>query len=152
MAAAVGSTSSDSSIQSSAGGSGGRMGASLKGANRSMKSSRDEPRGRSQRPGSRRYTPRMEPDDEDGLEPYRSPDDRERIWLHPSELGSLLPPVHPAPPSERRRPRRRLAARSRSLTVPVLSGMVGAALSLGILVLAGGLDRPPGDRVVERVN
>src|SRR2546423_7656279 len=93
----------------------------------------------------------MEPDDEDGLEPYRSPDDRERIWLHPSELGSLLPPVHRAPPSERRRPRRRLRARSRSLTVPVLSGMIGAALSLGILVLAGGLDRPPGDRVVERV-
>jgi len=29
--------------------------------------------------------------------------------------------------------------------------MIGAALSLGILVLAGGLDRPPGDRVVERV-
>ncbi|HYT39809.1 MAG TPA: trypsin-like peptidase domain-containing protein, partial [Acidimicrobiia bacterium] len=94
----------------------------------------------------------MEPDDEDGLEPYRSPDDQERIWLHPSELGSLLPPVHRAPPSERRRPRRRLRARSRSLTVPVLSGMIGAALSLGILVLAGGLDRPPGDRVVERVS
>ena len=91
----------------------------------------------------------MEPDDEDGLEPYRSPDDRERIWLHPSELGSLLPPAAGAAPGEPRRRRRR--GRSRSLTVPVLSGMIGAALSLGILVLAGGLDRPSADRVVERV-
>jgi putative serine protease PepD len=90
----------------------------------------------------------MEPDDEDGLEPYRSPDDRERIWLHPSELGSLLPPAAGAAPGEPRRRRRR---RGRSLTVPVLSGMIGAALSLGILVLAGGLDRPNADRVVERV-
>ena len=89
----------------------------------------------------------MEPDDEEDLEAYRSPDDRERIWLHPSELGSLLPPVPDAPPP---RGRRRLAGRGRSLTVPILSGMVGAALSLGILVLAGGLDRPA-DRVVERV-
>jgi putative serine protease PepD len=90
----------------------------------------------------------MEPDDEEGLEPYRSPDDRERIWLHPSELGSLLPPTAGAAPGEPRRRRRR---RGRSLTVPVLSGMIGAALSLGILVLAGGLDRPNADRVVERV-
>jgi S1-C subfamily serine protease len=33
----------------------------------------------------------------------------------------------------------------------VLSGMIGAALSLGILVLAGGLDRPGADRVIERI-
>jgi S1-C subfamily serine protease len=90
----------------------------------------------------------MEPDDEDALEPYRSPDDRERIWLHPSELGSLLPPV--AQPVPTRSRRRRRPARNRALTVPVLSGMIGAAVSLGILVLAGGLDRPSG-RVVERV-
>src|SRR5258705_11904461 len=95
----------------------------------------------------------MEPDDEEGPEPYRSPDDRERIWLHPSELGSLLPPMAGAAQSEprRSRPRPRARARSRSLTVPVLSGMIGAALSLGILVLAGGLDRPRADPVVERV-
>jgi putative serine protease PepD len=91
----------------------------------------------------------MEPDDEDALEPYRSPDDRERIWLHPSELGSLLPPAADAPkPSGRRR--RSGTGRNRALTVPILSGMIGAALSLGILVLAGGLDDPPA-RVVERV-
>ena len=94
----------------------------------------------------------MEPDDEDELEPYRSRDDRERIWLHPSELGSLLPPApEPAKLSGRRR-RSRLfgGGRTRGLTVPVLSGMVGAALSLGILMLVGGLERPS-DRVVERV-
>jgi S1-C subfamily serine protease len=90
----------------------------------------------------------MEPD-EDDPEPYRSPGDKERIWLHPSELGSLLPPA----PSGRRR-RRRLPDRSgagRALWVAILSGMVGAALSLGILVLAGGLQRSPAQRVVERV-
>jgi len=91
----------------------------------------------------------MEPDDEDEPEPFRSPDDRERIWLHPSELGSLLPPVAENPPAARRR-RRRREGRSRSVTVPVLSGMIGAALSLGILALAGGLDHPSA-RVVERV-
>ena len=89
----------------------------------------------------------MEPDDEDAPEPYRSPDDRERIWLHPSELGSLLPPVTEAPtrPGSHRRPQR-----GRALFIPVLSGMIGAALSLGILALAGALDQPSG-RVVERV-
>jgi S1-C subfamily serine protease len=89
----------------------------------------------------------MEPDDEDAPEPYRSPDDRERIWLHPSELGSLLPPVtdapgHPLSP--------RPGGRSRALMIPVLSGMIGAALSLGVLALAGALDQPSA-RVVERV-
>jgi S1-C subfamily serine protease len=89
----------------------------------------------------------MEPDDEDAPE-YRSPDDRERIWLHPSELGSLLPPVTDA--SQRPAVRRLRPRRSRGLVIPVLSGMIGAALSLGILALAGALDQPPA-RVVERV-
>jgi len=91
----------------------------------------------------------MEPDDEDSPEPYRSPDDRERIWLHPSELGSLLPPVpYASKPSGRRR--QRGPRRGRTLLVPVLSGMIGAALSLAILALAGVLDEPSA-RVVERV-
>jgi S1-C subfamily serine protease len=89
----------------------------------------------------------MEPDDEDAAEPYRSPDDRERIWLHPSELGSLLPPVTDAP---KRLGRRRQRGNGRTLLVPILSGMIGAALSLGILALAGALDQPSA-RVVERV-
>jgi S1-C subfamily serine protease len=89
----------------------------------------------------------MEPDDEEEL-PYRSPDDRERIWLHPSELGSLLPPVpDPARPNRRRR---RPWRRVRALAVPVLSGMIGAALCVGLLALAGDLDHRAG-RVVERV-
>jgi putative serine protease PepD len=92
----------------------------------------------------------MEPDDEGEPEPFRSPDDRERIWLHPSELGSLLPPVARAAAPTRRRPR--FQRRNATLTVPVLSGMIGAALSLGILALAGGLDRHAAPRVVERVS
>jgi putative serine protease PepD len=94
----------------------------------------------------------MEPDDEDEPEPYRSPDDRERIWLHPSELGSLLPPLSapPVPPTRTRLHRPGIRLRVRSLTIPILSGMIGAALSLGILVLAGGLDRES-PRVIERV-
>lgn len=94
----------------------------------------------------------MEPDDADEPEPYRSPDDRERIWLHPSELGSLLPPVSapPVPPTRTRLHRPGVRLRVRSLTIPILSGMIGAALSLGILVLAGGLNRES-PRVIERV-
>ena len=94
----------------------------------------------------------MEPDDEDALEPYRSPDDRERIWLHPSELGSLLPPVSEPPKGTARRRRRRPGSggRVRALAIPILSGMIGAALSLGLLMVVGGLERPP-VRVVERV-
>jgi len=97
----------------------------------------------------------MEPDDdEDDPEPFRSPSNspsnEERIWLHPSELGSLLEP--PGPPGHRlwSEPSRRPAA-ARALAVPLLSGMVGAALSLGILLLAGGLQRPATEEVVERV-
>lgn len=95
----------------------------------------------------------MEPDDEEEAEPFRSPDDRERIWLHPSELGSLLPPVpQAAKPTGRSRPHRSLGrGRARALSVPILSGVIGAALSLGILLLVGGLQRPS-DRVVERVS
>jgi len=91
----------------------------------------------------------MEPDDEDAPESYRSPDDRERIWLHPSELGSLLPPVAHAPAPERSRGGRR-RGRDRALVIPIVSGTIGAALSLGILALAGALDQPSA-RVVERV-
>jgi S1-C subfamily serine protease len=92
----------------------------------------------------------MEPEHEDDLEPFRSPSDRERIWLHPSELGSLLPPAEGGRPiGHGLQPRR--GRTWRALAVPVLSGMVGAALSLGILGLAGGLDRENPGRVVERV-
>src|SRR5205823_9937400 len=134
MASAVGRTSSASSIQSSVGGSGGRISntsssaiappgtlrsasdsaldGQCRGAEPDENKRRKQARGRRQRLETRRYTPLMEPDDEDALEPYRSPDDRERIWLHPSELGSLLPPVGDPERSRRRRrrPWRRLRA------------------------------------------
>lgn len=89
----------------------------------------------------------MDRDDEDEPRPYRLPSDSERIWLHPSELGSLLPRPGGAPSPPAVGPGR---SRFRTMAVPVISGMVGAALSLGVLVAAGGLDRGP-EAVVERV-
>jgi S1-C subfamily serine protease len=89
----------------------------------------------------------MERDDEDEPQPYRLPSDSERIWLHPSELGALLP-AEDLPP--RRKARGFTPPAWRGMAVPVVSGMVGAALSLGILAAAGGLDRGS-DPVVERV-
>jgi S1-C subfamily serine protease len=81
-----------------------------------------------------------EPDDP---ETYGAPPPSERLWLHPSELGSLLPPASAAGPASglRRGPA--------GLPLALVSGMVGAALAVGILVLAGGLERH--ERVVERV-
>lgn len=89
----------------------------------------------------------MDPDEDD--DPYRSDEPGERIWLHPSEIGSLLP-----------RPRGRPASRRHgglgrgtlgALAVPILAGMVGAALSVAILALSGALDGMGSERVVERV-
>jgi serine protease Do len=96
----------------------------------------------------------MEPDDEeDDPEPFRSRRDEERIWLHPSELGSLLEPLRPGLLPSRPDVATDAAGTGvgRAFAVPVLSGIVGAALSLGILLLAGGLQRPATERVVERV-
>lgn len=84
----------------------------------------------------------MDPEPNDELDPYGSAPGSERIWLHPSELGSLLPP---APFHRLRRPRRGLS----SVPLALVSGLVGATLAVGILMLVGGLDRS--ERVVERV-
>jgi S1-C subfamily serine protease len=84
----------------------------------------------------------MDSEPDDDPETYGSPAGSERIWLHPSELGSLLPPV-PSAPARRHRPP------PPTLPLALVSGMVGAALAVGILVLAGGLERH--ERVVERV-
>jgi len=83
--------------------------------------------------------------DEHDESPFRTPPDpTERTWLHPSELGKLLPSLahRPHTPEER-------AARSdrvRPLAVPLIAGMVGAALMLGFVSLTGNLrhtvDRP----------
>ncbi|HLF40183.1 MAG TPA: trypsin-like peptidase domain-containing protein [Acidimicrobiia bacterium] len=93
----------------------------------------------------------MEPEEDEEPEPYGSPS-TERVWLHPSEMGSLLPPLRePERAGGTRAERARRSSARRALAVPVLSGVVGAALSLGIMVLAGGLDDATPDRVVERV-
>lgn len=90
----------------------------------------------------------MPADDDDELQPYVVPGDSERIWFHPSELGSLLPPVDGPPPGHHRR--RGPLRRARRLAVPMLTGMAGAALTLGALAAAGGFDRKS-ERVIERV-
>jgi S1-C subfamily serine protease len=87
----------------------------------------------------------MEREEDDDL--YRSEEPGERIWFHPSEIGSLL--SHRPHVSDRRRRTRR--APLSALTVPVLAGMVGAALSVAILAVTGALDGREGQRVVERV-
>lgn len=84
----------------------------------------------------------MDPEPDDELEPYGSATGSERIWFHPSELGSLLPPASGRRPSGARRG-------LSSVPLALVSGLVGAALAVGILVLAGGLE--PSQRVVERV-
>lgn len=89
----------------------------------------------------------MAPEDPDDTEPPGSAPS-ERIWLHPSEIGSLLPPAPPSRPLPGPSRRRSLVA----MSVPVLSGMCGAALVVAVLVLVDGFARPAGPaRVVERV-
>ena len=84
----------------------------------------------------------MDSEPQDDPEPYATLGS-ERVWLHPSELGSLLPPAPAAPPRER-------ARRSPpAIPLALVSGMVGASLAIGTLVVAGALE--PEARVVERV-
>lgn len=84
----------------------------------------------------------MDSEPDDDPEPYGAPGESERVWLHPSEMGSLLPPVPHGPlPGHRRQPR--------TISMALVSGMVGATLAVGILVLTGALDTR--ERVVERV-
>jgi S1-C subfamily serine protease len=75
------------------------------------------------------------------------PDDR--LWRHPSELAweraeavrraSLVPPPPPSP------------GPGRLLLVTVTSGVVGAAMALGVLAANGALEEGGGERIVERV-
>jgi S1-C subfamily serine protease len=88
--------------------------------------------------------------DEHDESPFRTPPDpTERTWLHPSELGKLLPSLahRPHTPEER-------AARSdrvRPLAVPLIAGMVGAALMLGVVALTGNLRKPVNRQVTTQV-
>jgi len=81
-------------------------------------------------------------DDDLTDEPLRGtpPDPLDRIWVHPAELPRL--PSVAAPAAER------VGRRSR-LAVPILSGAVGALLTVGSLALVGTFDGsgPAGSRV-----
>lgn len=88
-------------------------------------------------------------DDGGGLGPPLPPEDR--LWRHPSELGSgaprpALPPAAPiaAPPTPRRG--------SSPWLVGAVAGLAGAALTLGALAATGALDdQVVRQEVVERV-
>jgi putative serine protease PepD len=72
------------------------------------------------------------------------PSPLDRAWVHPSELPAVGRPFPP-------RPRRSGAgATVRTLSVPVLSGLVGAALALAVAAAVGAFDRPTRVQVVER--
>jgi putative serine protease PepD len=84
-------------------------------------------------------------DDESPFAPPVHPDDR--LWRHPSELASA--PLHRAaapggpPPGG--------SATGRPWGLVVTSGLLGAAVALGAVVLLGGLDTRGSERIVERV-
>ncbi|HUB71410.1 MAG TPA: PDZ domain-containing protein [Acidimicrobiales bacterium] len=71
--------------------------------------------------------------------PWLHPDDR--LWRHPSEVRSN-PPVAPSPPEGHLR---RLArnTQARLWFVGVISGLVGALLSIGLLLATGEIGSPP---------
>ena len=84
-------------------------------------------------------------DDEPPVRPLLPPDDR--VWRHPTEIGAVpptapigptaAPPVAPPDPHDRRS----------TWTVPLLSGLIGAVLTFGLVAITGGLDA---ERPVER--
>ena len=71
------------------------------------------------------------PEDEGPLLPWISPDDR--LWRHPSEMGSSTP----RPVVEETRPAR--SGSVRLWSVAVVAGVVGAVLASGVGVATGGL-------------
>jgi putative serine protease PepD len=89
-------------------------------------------------------------DDGSGLRPVPPPDDR--LWRHPSEIGASggLPPT-PAGP----RPRAAVAAapsgRGRSISLGVMSGLLGAAAMLAVLMSVGAFDHRSGSVAIEEV-
>jgi putative serine protease PepD len=72
-----------------------------------------------------------------------------RAWVHPSELPALDAPFAATRPS---RERSAAGATVRTLSVPVLSGLVGAALALAVAAAIGAFDRPTRVQVVERAS
>jgi putative serine protease PepD len=86
-------------------------------------------------------------DDGSGLRPIPSPDDR--LWRHPSELGSGVPPPMRAPATRARV--RRSSGHGRSVLLGVLSGLVGAAVMLAVLASTGAFDQHPAPVAIEQV-
>jgi putative serine protease PepD len=89
--------------------------------------------------------------DDDRLLPPVHPDDR--LWRHPSELAWLTAPgaAGPAadPPPSISSPA--VGRGGRSWGVAMASGVLGASLAFGAIMLLGGLSTRPTERVVERV-
>lgn len=84
-----------------------------------------------------------EPDDAPGRDPGRAPlPPEDRLWRHPSELGSRATP-HPVPVAARRRPLPWL--------VGLLSFGLGAGTTVAALAVAGTFDAEPPATAVERV-
>lgn len=73
------------------------------------------------------------PEDEGPLLPWVEPDDR--LWRHPSEIGAALP-ARPAPPVPGPR-----SSGTRTWSVAVVAGVVGAIIASGIGVAAGNFQR-----------
>ncbi len=84
-------------------------------------------------------------DDVGGFGPPLPPDDR--LWRHPSELSAGGAP-RPGTPVE---PRPEAASRGAIWPIALVAGLVGAALSGGILAVTGSLIEPAERRVVEKV-
>lgn len=84
-------------------------------------------------------------DDLGGFDPPLPPEDR--LWRHPSELASLGRPL-----GATTAPRRRPAARGSAWPIAAVAGLVGAALSTGVMALTGTLSTNVVERsVVEKV-
>ena len=85
--------------------------------------------------------------DDGGLRPVPPQDDR--LWRHPSEIaaaGRLG-----APPTSTRPSTRARSHRGRSVGLGVLSGLLGAAAMLAVLVAVGAFDRHEGTVAIEEV-
>jgi S1-C subfamily serine protease len=73
------------------------------------------------------------PDDELPRGPLLPPDDR--VWRHPTELAAATAPTAGPPP-----PAPDTHDRLSTWTIPLLSGLIGAVLTVGLLAVTGGLD------------
>jgi len=94
--------------------------------------------------------PVLDDDQDDGprLRPLPSPDDR--LWRHPSELGASGGPA-PTPPPQWAPAAPVRSKRRRSVSIGVVSGLLGAAAMLAVLASIGVFDRHPARVAIEEV-